>query len=426
MSKLSGMTKEELETLHKELLTAYQSFQDKGLKLDMSRGKPGRDVLDQSNAMFEGMHDFLSETGIETRNYGDLAGLPEARRLFGEAFLQMPAEQIIMGGTSSLTLMFDTIGRAFIRGVLPGMTPWGKLEKVKFLCPAPGYDRHFLICEYYGIEMITIPMTAEGPDMDRVEQFVAEDPTIKGIWCVPMYSNPDGITYSDQVVRRLAAMPTAAEDFRIFWDNAYCVHHLYGANRDHLLNIYTACAEAGCPDRPYMFASTSKVTVAGGGLSAMAMSPDNYAWTMKNLGVQSICFDKVNQLRHCRFLPDAVAVEKLMDRHAQVLRPKFAVVQETLSSELEDWDIAHWTNPKGGYFISFYAPEGCAKRIVARCKEAGLIMTGAGATYPYGKDPQDSNIRIAPTLPSVEELAVAMELFCLVVKLVAVEQKLAK
>jgi len=426
MSKLSSMSQVELEQLHEELLAQYKDFQGRGLKLDMSRGKPGKEVLDHSNALFAAMENYTNETGIDTRNYGNLAGLPEARRLFSEAFLDMPAEQIIVGGNSSLTLMFDTIGRAFVRGVLPGMTPWGKLEKVKFLCPAPGYDRHFMICDYYGIEMIPIPLLEDGPDMDQIESLVAADASIKGIWCVPMYSNPDGVTYSDDVVRRLAAMPTAAEDFRIFWDNAYCVHHLYGANRDHVLNIYKECEKVGTTDRPYLFASTSKVTIAGGGICAMAMSPANLEWAMKNLNVQAIGFDKVNQLRHCRFLPNAEAVEALMERHAEVLRPKFALVLEMLGKELTEWEIARWTNPKGGYFISFYGPEGCAKKIVSLCKEAGVVMTGAGATYPYGKDPQDSNIRIAPTLPPAEELATAMELFCLVVKLCAVEKALAK
>ena len=426
MSKLSGMSKTELEQLHQELLQAYKQFQDRGLKLDMSRGKPSKEILDQSAGLFAAMDDLQSETGIDTRNYGNLPGLPEARRLFSEAFFQVPAEQIIVGGNSSLTLMFDTIGRAFIRGILPGMTPWSKLDKVKFLCPAPGYDRHFLICEYYGIEMITIPLLADGPDMDQIEKLVADDPTIKGIWCVPTYSNPDGVSYSDEVVRRLAKMPVAAEDFRIFWDNAYCVHHLYGANRDHVLNIYDECAAVGNEDRPYLFSSTSKVTIAGSGICAMAMSPTNYAWAIKNLNAQAIGFDKVNQLRHCRFLPNSEAVEKLMERHAQVLRPKFAMVEEMLNRELADWQLARWTKPKGGYFVSFYAPEGCAKRIVSLCKEAGVVMTGAGATYPYGKDPQDSNIRIAPTMPTAEELATAMELFCLVVKLTAVEKALAE
>ncbi|MDO4732800.1 MAG: aminotransferase class I/II-fold pyridoxal phosphate-dependent enzyme [Bacillota bacterium] len=426
MRKLSSMTQVEMEQLYEDLLAKYKEFQSRGLKLDMSRGKPGKEVLDHSNALFAAMDSYISETGIDTRNYGNLAGLPEARRLFSEAFLDMPVEQIIVGGNSSLTLMFDTFGRAFVRGVLPGMKPWSKLDTIKFLCPAPGYDRHFMICDYYGIEMIPVPLLEDGPDMDLVEKLAAEDPSIKGIWCVPLYSNPDGVSYSDDVVRRLAAMPTAAEDFRIFWDNAYCVHHLYGANRDHVLNIYKECEKVGNADRPYLFASTSKVTIAGGGICAMAMSPANYDWAMKNLNVQAIGFDKVNQLRHCRLLPDAEAVEKLMERHAEVLRPKFALVEEILSKELGEMEIARWTNPKGGYFISFYAPEGCAKKIVSLCKEAGVVMTGAGATYPYGKDPQDSNIRIAPTLPPAVELASAMELFCLVVKLCAVEKALGK
>ncbi len=421
---MAKMSREQLQQFLAEQQKAYKAFQDLGLKLDMSRGKPCTEILDQSNGLYAGMTEFKDASGQDVRNYGGLTGIPEARALFSEIF-GVPADQVIMGGSSSLDLMFDMIGMDYVRGVGAGQKPWDG-QKIKFLCPSPGYDRHFTLCEYFGIEMITIPMLADGPDMDMVESLVKDDASIKGIWCVPMYSNPDGITYSDEVVRRLAAMPTAAEDFRIFCDCAYVLHHLYPNDRDHLLNMYQACAEAGHADRIYMFASTSKVTTAGGGLSAMAMSPANCDWVSKQMAMRAICYDKVNMLRHCRFLPNLAAVDKLMMEHAEILRPKFQTVDSILEKELAPLQVCRWMKPKGGYFISFYAPKGCAKRIVALCKEAGVVLTGAGASYPYGKDPDDSNIRLSPSFPTIPELEQAMELFCVAVKICAAEKMLAE
>ncbi|MDO4582130.1 MAG: aminotransferase class I/II-fold pyridoxal phosphate-dependent enzyme [Bacillota bacterium] len=420
---MQEMDKQQLQQLKGELEQAYAAFKARGLKLNMSRGKPSAEQLDLSAALLQPLSDFKDADGVDVRNYGGLTGIPEARRLFGE-LMDMPAEQVIIGGTASLNLMYDTIARAFLHGVLPGKTPWGKLDKVKFLCPAPGYDRHFAICESFGIEMLPIAMTAEGPDMDAVEKLAASDSAIKGMWCVPMYSNPDGITYSEAVVKRIAALKPAADDFRIMWDNAYGVHHLDANDRDHLANIYTACAAAGNEDMVYMYASTSKITFAGGGISAMAASPANIAYTVKQLGVQTISYDKVNQLRHCRFLPDKAAVDKHMARHAAVLKPRFDIVLQALAQQIAPLRIGEWHQPKGGYFVSYYALPGTARRIVELCKQGGVELTGAGAAYPYKNDPDDSNIRIAPSYPSVDELKQAMELFCIACKLAAAEKLL--
>ena len=337
----------------------------------------------------------------------------------------IPAENVIVYGNSSLSIMYDTISRCVTHGVM-GSTPWCKLDQVKFLCPAPGYDRHFAITELFGIEMITIPMTPEGPDMDLVEKYVSEDPAVKGIWCVPKYSNPQGYTYSDETVRRFAALKPAAKDFRIYWDNAYSIHDLYDDNKDELLEILSECEKAGNPDMVYEFSSLSKVTFSGAGIAAFASSKANVEETKKFMSIMTIGYDKINQLRHVRYFKNVEGLQAHMKKHAAILRPKFEAVLGILDRELGDLGIGEWTRPRGGYFISFEAMEGCARAIVAKCKEAGVVMTGAGATFPYGKDPKDSNIRIAPTFPNAEELAAAAELFVLCVKLVSVEKLLAE
>ena len=421
--RFAEMGKEELQSLYDSLMTEYEAYKQQGLHLNMSRGKPAPEQLDLCAEVNSCPADFICEDGTDVRNYGALDGIPEAKRLFGEIF-GMPASNVIVGGSSSLNMMYDTISRAYLHGVLPGSKPWSEQGQVKFLCPTPGYDRHFLVTQRFGIEMIPVPMTEDGPDMDIVEHLVAIDEKIKGIWCVPMYSNPDGITYSDETVRRFAALKTAAADFRIFWDNAYCVHHLDLNDRDHLINLYEECCKNGTEDKFYTFASTSKITMAGSGICAMAMSSANYEWTLKQLTIQTICHDNVNQLRHSRYLPNLAAVEQLMAKHAHFIKPKFAIVLNALEEKIKPYGIAHWHNPKGGYFISFFAMEGCAKRIVDLCKEAGVELTAAGATYPYGHDPQDSNIRIAPTSPSQEELQKTMDIFCVAVKIASLEKLL--
>ena len=427
MKAYRELRKEELLTLKEELSREYEDIKAKGLSLDMSRGKPGTDQLDLSMPMLDLVNsdsDMKCENGMDSRNYGVLEGIPEAKRLMSEMIGTDP-EHVIVFGNSSLNVMFDTVARCMIRGVL-GNTPWCKLDKVKFLCPAPGYDRHFKVTESFGIEMITVPMLPTGPDMDLVEELVSKDASIKGIWCVPKYSNPQGYTYSDETVRRFANLKPAALDFRIFWDNAYCVHHLYEEEQDQLLEILGECEKAGNPDLVFEFASTSKVTFPGAGISVMAASKANLDDVRKYMNAQTIGHDKINQLRHVRFLKDAQGIREHMRKHAELIRPKFEAVLGTLEKELGGLGIGSWTTPKGGYFISFDSMEGCAKAIVAKTKEAGVVMTGAGATFPYGKDPKDSNIRIAPTLPSAEELAAAAEIFVLSVKLVSVEKLLGE
>lgn len=401
-----------------ELWHRYEAFKNRGLKLDMSRGKPEKAQLDLSLPMLESDYNFISEDGIDVRNYGDTTGIPEAKRLFGE-LLGIPANQVIVGGNSSINLIHDALTRALICGPMEGDTPWARIPRVKFICPVPGYDWHFHMCETLGIQMLPVQLGASGPDMEEVER-LALDPEVKGFICNPMYSNPSGITYSDQTVDRLAAMKTAAPDFRIIWDNAYCVHHLYENDRDSLKNIYEACAACGNADRVLMFASTSKITFAGGGISAMGASPANIARHTALLTYQLVCYDKLNQLRHTRFLPDRAAVEAHMAKHAQIIRPKFEYVLEVLDSELSG--IGSWSRPKGGYFICYYAPDGCARRIVELCREAGVTLTPAGSPYPGGFDPKDSTIRIAPTLPPLSELKLVMELFPLAVKIAAAEK----
>lgn len=426
MKAYREFSKEELVSLKAELEAAYEDVKGKGLKLDMSRGKPAAAQLNMVMEIMDTLHsesDMKAADGTDVRNYGVLDGIPEAKQLMGE-MIGVKAENMIVCGNASLTIMYDTVSRSMTHGVL-GSTPWCKLDQVKFLCPAPGYDRHFAITELFGIEMITVPMTSEGPDMDMVEKLTAEDDSIKGIWCVPKYSNPQGYSYSDNTVKRLAALKPAAADFRIFWDNAYALHHLYEDSQDEILEILGECEKAGNPDMVYEFCSTSKVSFAGAGIAAVASSKANLDAIRKFMTIQTIGFDKINQLRHVRYFKDLNGMKLHMKKHADIMRPKFEAVLEVLDKELEGLEIGSWTRPNGGYFISFDALEGCAKAIVAKCKEAGMVLTGAGATYPYGKDPEDSNIRIAPSFPTPEEMAAATDLFVLCVKLISIEKLLA-
>ena len=426
MKAYAEMTRDELKALHKELSKQYREMQEKDLKLDMSRGKPSLAQLDLSMGMMDVLSsedDLTCEDGTDCRNYGCLEGISEVKELIADMMEVAPANVIIYGN-SSLNVMYDTVARSITNGVM-GSTPWGKLDKVKFLCPVPGYDRHFAITEYFGIEMINVPMTPQGPDMDMVEKLVAEDDSIKGIWCVPKYSNPQGYSYSDETVRRFARLKPAAQDFRIYWDNAYTIHHLYDHDQDHLIEILAECKRAGNPDLAYKFASTSKICFPGSGIAALAASPNNLEDIRKQLSVQTIGHDKVNQLRNVRFFKNIHGLVEHMRKHADILRPKFEAVERILEQELGGLGIAEWTSPKGGYFISFESMDGCAKEIVARCKKAGVVMTNAGATYPYGKDPHDSNIRIAPSYPPLNDLELATELLCLCTKLVSVEKLMA-
>ena len=427
MRAYKDLSREELLALKAELEKSYEEEKAKGLKLDMSRGKPSAEQLDLSMGMMDVLtsgSDLMCEQGVDCRNYGILDGIVEAKRLLSD-MMEVPMDNIIIYGNSSLNVMFDAVSRCMTHGVL-GMTPWCKLDKVKFLCPVPGYDRHFAITEYFGIEMVNVPMTPTGPDMDLVEKLVAEDDSVKGIWCVPKYSNPQGISYSDGTVRRFAALKPAAKDFRIFWDNAYGIHHLYDDDQDELVEILEACREAGNPDMVYKFSSTSKITFPGSGVAAIAASDANLKEIRRQMTIQTIGHDKVNQLRHARFFKDINGMREHMRKHAAIMRPKFEAVTDQLEKELTGLEIGSWTKPKGGYFISFEAMEGCAKAIVAKCKEAGMVMTGAGATFPYGIDPKDSNIRIAPTYPTLDEMKEAAKLFVLCVKLVSVEKLLAQ
>lgn len=421
------MSKEQLQKEREGVLNKYNELKAKGLKLDMSRGKPNTEQLDISMGMIDTLassHQLVGEQGVDCRNYGVLDGIVEAKRLLS-AMIECPIDNIIIYGNSSLNVMYDSIARSMTHGVM-GSTPWAKLDKVKFLCPVPGYDRHFAITEFFGIEMINVPLKSDGPDMDMVEELVSSDPAIKGIWCVPKYSNPTGVSYSDEVVRRFAHLKPAAEDFRIYWDNAYCIHHLYDEveKQDHILEILEECAKAGNPDLVFKFCSTSKVTFPGSGIAAISASKANLEFIKKQMTVQTIGHDKLNQLRHSRFFGDFDGMLEHMKKHAAILRPKFKMVLDTLENELGGLDIATWTNPKGGYFISLDTLDGCAKRVVSLCKEAGVVMTGAGATYPYGKDPHDSNIRIAPTYPSNDELKEASEVFVTCVKLASIDKLL--
>ncbi len=425
MKSYKSMSQEELSALYEELKKEYIDAKGKGLNLNMARGKPSKAQLDMSMDILDALSskdNAITESGIDSRNYGDLTGIPEAKQLMADVMGTDP-QNVIVFGNASLPIMYDTVARSYCFGV-NGSTPWCKLDKVKWLCPVPGYDRHFAITEQFGIEMITIPMNSEGPDMELVKKYVEEDETIKGIWCVPKYSNPTGITFSDSVVRAFAALKPAAEDFRIFWDNAYAVHDLYEDKKDELIDILSECALNGNEDMVYEFCSTSKVSFAGAGIAAMATSEKNRKWVESTMTIQTIGYDKMNQLRHVRYFKDIDGLKVHMKKHADMLRPKFEAVLKCFESELGGLDIATWTEPKGGYFISFDAMEGCAKEIVAKCKEAGVTLTGAGATYPYKKDPKDSNIRIAPSFPTPEEMELAAKVFVLCVKLVTVEHLL--
>lgn len=425
MKPYKEMSKDELVSLKAELDKQFEDAKSKGLKLDMSRGKQSSAQLDMTMGLmdvFDSSSVLKTEDGMDCRNYGLMDGIPEAKKLLGD-MIGVPAENVLVFGNSSLSVMYDIISHAMTHGIM-GSTPWCKLDKVKFLCPAPGYDRHFKITEYFGIEMITIPMTLEGPDMDLVEKYVSEDDAIKGIWCVPKYSNPLGISFSDETVRRFANLKPAAKDFRIIWDNAYAVHHLYDDKQDTILEILSECEKAGNPDMVIELCSTSKVSFAGGGIAALAASKANLEYVRESMTIRTIGYDKVNQLRHVKYFKDINGIAAHMKKHADIIRPKFEAVLDVLDRELSGLGVGEWTKPVGGYFISFDSMEGCAKEIVAKCKEAGVVLTGAGATFPYGKDPKDSNIRIAPTFPTPEEMAAATDLFVLCVKLVSVNKLL--
>ncbi len=426
MSKLEQQPKEQILALKQQWEAQYNESKAKGLKLDMSRGKPSATQLDISNGIFDCLtsSDIMkAEDGTDCRNYGLLDGIPEAKRLFAE-MLAVPAQNIIIGGNSSLNMMYDTISRAMTHGVYGSKQPWMKLDKVKFLCPSPGYDRHFAVTELFGMELITVKMNSDGPDMDEVERLVSGDSAIKGIWCVPKYSNPEGITYSDSVVKRFARLKPAAEDFRIFWDNAYVVHDLYEA--DVLLNIFEECRAAGTEDMVFEFASTSKISFPGSGVAVMAASDNNIRQLKSMLTIQTIGPDKLNQLRHVKYFKNLDGILSHMKKQAEILVPKFELVTGMLQQELAELGLVSFHKPNGGYFISVNVPNGCAQRVVGLCKEAGVVLTPAGATYPYGIDPSDSNIRIAPTFPPLSELKAAMELFCLCVKLASSEKFLIK
>lgn len=418
-------SKEELLALKSELEARYEEKKALNLHLDMSRGKPSATQLNVSLGLMDALtseSELTACDGIDCRNYGGLDGIPEAKQLMAEMMGTTP-EHVIVFGNASLTIMYDSISRSYTHGVL-GSTPWCQLDNVKFLCPVPGYDRHFAITERFGIEMINVPMTDDGPDMDLVEQLVSSDPSIKGIWCVPKYSNPQGICYSDDTVRRFANLKPAAEDFRIYWDNAYVIHHLYEDKQMEILDIISECEKAGNPDMVYEFASTSKVSFPGSGIAALASSKANLEDVRNQLTIQTIGFDKLNQLRHAVFFKNLDGLKAHMKKHADEMRPKFEAVLDVLEKELSGTGIGSWIKPLGGYFISFEAMEGCAKKIVEKCKDAGVVLTGAGATFPYGNDPKDSNIRIAPSFPTPEEMAEATDLFVLCVKLVSVEKLL--
>ncbi len=420
------MNKEQLTSFKNSVQEEYDSFKSLGLKLNMARGKPSAEQLDLSMPMLDCLtsKDILkAEDGLDVRNYGILDGIPEAKRLMS-LLLGVSSDEVIIYGNASLTAMYDTVSRSMNFGVM-GSTPWNKLDKVKFLCPVPGYDRHFAITELFGIEMVNVPLTQDGPDMDMVESLVSSDESIKGIWCVPQYANPTGICYSDETVRRFANLSPKAKDFRIFWDNAYAIHHLVD-NPKIVLNIMDECKKNGKEDMVYIFGSTSKVTFSGAGVSAIGTSANNIKDIKKQLTVATIGFDKINQLRHCKFFGNFEGMLKHMDKHKAILKPKFDCVIASLEKEIAPLGIGTWFNPQGGYFVSFNSENGCAKRIVSLCKEAGVILTDAGATYPYHLDPNDSNIRIAPSFPPVEELEQAMKLFCICVKLATAEKLLAE
>lgn len=419
--------KEELEKEYAALAKEYEDVKGKGLRLNMARGKPGKEQLDLSLGLLDVLNsksDFVGTDGMDCRNYGVLEGIDECRKLFGD-ILGVDSKYVMVGGSSSLNMMFDTISCMMTKSIVDGCKPWYEVKNRKFLCPVPGYDRHFGITEYYGFEMIPVPMTENGPDMDVVEKLVESDDSIKGIWCVPKYSNPQGITYSDETVKRFAALKPAAKDFRIMWDNAYCIHDI-NDTPDELLNIFDECKKNGTEDMPVLFCSTSKITFPGAGVAAMAASENNMKVFKERYNYEVISYDKLNMLRHVRYFKDFDGIMEHMQKHKAVLRPKFDIVLNALESNLKPVGIGEWTNPNGGYFVSIDVLSGTAKRVVQLCKEAGVVMTGAGATYPYGKDPDDKNIRIAPTFPPNDELITAMDVFCICTKLAACEKLLEK
>ena len=421
--RLDAMDLEQLEALRLRLIKEYDKYREMGLGLDMSRGKPCSEQLDISEDILQALNttkDCFAKSGLDCRNYGLWDGIGEAKVLFGE-LLDIPPEQLVLGGNSSLNMMYDTIARAYSFGFFNSPRPWCRESKIKFLCPAPGYDRHFAICRLFGMEMINITMTPTGPDMDEVEYYVQHDKAVKGIWCVPKYSNPQGITYSEETVRRFAQLQPAAPDFRIFWDNAYAIHDLYEKG-DELLNIFDACSEVSNPDIVIAFSSTSKITFPGSGVAIMAASPRNLEFMKEQISIQTIGPEKLNQLRPVRTFKNADGVREHMKKLADILRPKFEAVLEIFDKELAPYGVGSWTRPRGGYFIGFDTPEGCARRVYQLCKDAGVTLTTAGATFPYGVDPKDSNIRLAPSYPPISELRTAMKVFCTCVKLAAVEK----
>ena len=427
MKAYKDMSRDELLSLKASLLEQYKTEEAKGLSLNMARGKPGATQLAISMPLLDEINsksDMTTLLGNDTRNYGDWDGIGECRQLMAD-MMEVKKANVVVCGNSSLNIMYDTVVRSMVMGV-NGLTPWCKLDKVKFLCPVPGYDRHFKITETFGIEMIPVPLGEDGPDMDMVEEYVSGDDAVKGIWCVPKYSNPTGITYSDEVVRRFANLKPAAADFRIFWDNAYCIHHLYDDMKDKIPNILEECEKAGNPDMVYVFASTSKISFPGSGVSAVATSLANMEYIKKFMTTQIIGHDKINQLRHARFFKNIDGLNAHMKKHADLMRPKFEAVLTVLDRELAGLEIGTWTRPRGGYFISFDSMPGCANAIVAKCRDLGLVLTGAGATYPYGRDPKDSNIRIAPSFPTPEEMFEAAGMFALCVKIVSVEKLLGQ
>ncbi|MGN0342993.1 MAG: aminotransferase class I/II-fold pyridoxal phosphate-dependent enzyme [Roseburia sp.] len=423
--KYQEMSKEQLYEIKEGLEKEYAKYKGMGLSLNMARGKPSTAQLDLSMPMMDALNSssrLVAEDGSDCRNYGGLDGIPEAKQLIADMVGSKP-ENVIVYGNASLNIMYDAVSRSFTHGVM-GNTPWCKLDKVKFLCPVPGYDRHFAITEFFGVEMIPVPMKEDGPDMDLVESLVNSDETVKGIWCVPKYSNPQGIVYSDETVRRFAALKPAAADFRIYWDNAYAVHHLYDEDQAEILDIISECEKAGNPDMVYEFCSTSKISFSGAGIAGLVTSQANIQDVLKQMTIQTIGHDKVNQLRHVRFFKNKEGIMAHMKKHADIMRPKFEMVENILEQELGGLGIGSWLCPKGGYFISFEALEGCAKNIVAKAKEAGVTMTPAGAPFPYGKDPKDSVIRVAPSLPEADELEMATKIFVVCVKLASIEKML--
>ena len=425
MLAYSEMNKEQLQKELESLKKEYGDICEKDISLDMSRGKPGPEQLDLTMGMFDVLNsksEIKASNGLDCRNYGVLDGIPEAKKMMAD-IMDTTEEHVIIYGNASLNIMYDSISRSYTHGVL-GNTPWCKLDKVKWLCPVPGYDRHFAITEHFGIEMINVPMYEDGPDMDMIEKLVREDDSIKGIWCVPKYSNPTGATYSDEVVRRMASLKPAAKDFRIYWDNAYAIHHLYEDKQEQILDIISECEKAGNPNMVYEFASTSKVTFSGSGVAAMASSVENVKSILSQMTIQTIGYDKINQLRHVRYFKNFDGVKAHMMKHAEIMRPKFKAVLDMLENELKPAEIATWTNPLGGYFISFDVMNGCAKKVVSMCKDAGMVLTGAGAPFPYGIDPDDKNIRIAPSFATPEELKEASRILIVCTKIATIEKML--